>query len=118
MNFEVDTDELRFCEKKLTDSSERLTTEINYWYEQIEKLKSIWSGSEADVFYTKLDGYLMKLKMLSETTNVFGKTIKQCYINYERTDNSFAGIIKEENSKYDDEAYLKDPRNNGLYEEA
>ena len=114
MNIEVETDELKYCESKFLTSSEKLNKEVEYWKAQIEKLKTIWSGTEANVFYAKIDAYLMKLKMLAETTNVFGKTIKQCYVNYEKNDNDFAKDVRDENSKYDDEAYLKDPRNNGL----
>ena len=116
MNIEVDTEELKYCEEKLSTSSNNLSDEIDYWENQIDQLKSIWSGTEANVFYTKMEEYLIKLRMLSETTSMFSNTVKNCYVSYETNDDNFAGKIKEENSKYDDEAFLNDPRNQELLE--
>ena len=111
MNFEVDTDELKYCEVKLENSSTKVEDEIKVWEKDIEKLKTIWKGSAADVFYSKMDEYLKKLKMLSETTRVFGNAMKECYSNYETKDKEFSVDLQNERNKYDDEAFLNDPRN-------
>ena len=116
MDLEVDTEELRYCEHRLVKSSDELKTEINYWESEIEKLKKVWSGTEANVFYTKMEAYLIKLKMLSETTSIFGNAIKECTNNYEKTDTEFASKVREENSKYDDDAFLNDPRNKKIFD--
>ena len=69
MNIEVDTDELRNCEKILRSSSEKLNVEISYWEDQISELTAIWSGTEANSFYSKIENYINKLKALSSSNN-------------------------------------------------
>ena len=102
MNIEVDTDELRNCEKILRSSSEKLNVEISYWEDQISELTAIWSGTEANSFYSKIENYINKLKALSSSNNSFCEAIKQCSINYDDSNNKFTEQMKNENSKYDD----------------
>ncbi len=108
MNIEVDTDELKYYEQKFSKSSVSLEEEINYWEEQIERLKLVWSGSEASVFYNKIDEYLLKLKLVYETTNTFSQTIRKSYNLYEKSDKEFYDELHQENSQYDNKGFLND----------
>jgi len=108
MDFEVDTDILRVTENQLYKNSNSFDQEIEEWKKQIERLKNVWSGEDADIFYTRIDEYLLKLKMVSETENIFGKALKQSYTTYEEQDEAFSTELKRDNEQYDDEAFLRE----------
>ena len=107
MNFEVDSDELRFAEVKMNKSSQNMKTIIEKWKNEIENLKRIWQGHDADVFFSKMDAYIEKLNMVSETTQMFSTAFKSGYTMYENTDEEFSKELKKENSQYDDEEYIR-----------
>ena len=106
MDFEVDTDELKMMEKRFADSSSSFSDEIKNIKDQVEILKKIWYGIDADSFYDKIDAYLIKLEMLSETDKIFSSAFKQSYINYEENDNELMELLKTENSQYEDEEFI------------
>ena len=108
MNIEVNTDELKNCEMIFSKNSISLEEEIKYWEAQIEKLKNVWSGTEADIFYGRITSYLLKLKMIYETTNIFSKTIRNSYTMYEEKDKEFSSELRKENDQYDDEAFIRE----------
>lgn len=110
MNIEVDTDELRNCEMIFSKNSISLEEEIKYWEAQIERLKNVWSGTEADIFYRRITSYLLKLKMIYETTNIFSKTIQKSYTMYEEKDKEFSSELRSENEQYDDEAFIRESK--------
>ena len=107
MDFEVDSDELRYAEVKMNKSSDDLKYIIDKWQMEIEKLKTIWQGEDADVFFNKMDAYIEKVKMISETTRMFGTCFNKGYTIYENNNDEFTKAIKNENSQYDDEEYVK-----------
>ena len=106
MDFEVDTDILRVTENTLHKDADRFNEELNLWNEEIDKLKTVWSGEDADIFYTRIGEYLLKLKMVSETENVFGNLLNKSYTTYEEQDSSFSSELKKDNAQYDDEEFL------------
>jgi uncharacterized protein YukE len=108
MNIEVNTDELKNCEMIFSKNSISLEEEIKYWEAQIEKLKNVWSGTEADIFYGRITSYLLKLKMIYETTNIFSKTIRNSYTMYEEKDKEFSSELRKENDQYDDDAFIRE----------
>ena len=104
MDIEVDTDQLLIMEKDIKKSANSFVEEIDLWKKQIEELKKIWQG-EADIFYSKIDEYLIKLNMISETEKIIGNVIKDSYNMYEEKDNLFTQQLKRDNSQYDDEEF-------------
>ena len=105
MKFEVDSEELKNIETNFKKSSDEMNEYLIYWRNQIDNLKQIWTGEDADIFYERMEAYLKKLDMLAETKNVFGKAFKQSYSVYEDKDEEFAKQLINENKQYDDEKF-------------
>ncbi len=106
MNFEVDSDKLKNAETTFIKSHDDFESYIKYWREQIEQLKSIWDGTESEIFYKNMEEYLLKLDILCESKNIFGKAFKYSYSIYEQKDEEFKKELKKENSQYDDEKFV------------
>ncbi len=107
MDIEVDTEQLKEMEIDINRSADSFSEEIDWWKEQIERLKNVWQGEDAEIFYSKIDPYLIKLNMVSESERMIGKAIKNSYEMYEEKDNLFTMELRKNNSQYDDSAYLK-----------
>jgi uncharacterized protein YukE len=101
MEFEVDSDELRKAETSLSNSSENFNNYLTEWRNEIETLKTIWSGELADVFYTKMEDYLSKLDLVSETTQTFSNVFNKSYTIYETKDDEFQKELDTENKQYE-----------------
>ncbi len=107
MDIEVDTNELKIIELDINKSANSFVEEIDLWKEQIERLKNIWQGEEANIFYSKIEEYILKLNMVSETEKIIGKAVRNSYEMYEEKDEYFKNALKNNNMQYDDEAFLK-----------
>lgn len=101
MIIKVDKEELKNVSNDLLKSSDNISYEIGVWEKAIEKLKNIWQGQDADVFYSRIDSYLLKLKMLSETSTSIGKFIDRANNKYIEKDKEFASELKKENDQYE-----------------
>ena len=106
MDFEVDTDQLKLAENRLYKESDAFHTELNVWVDQIERLKDIWTGEDADIFYRKIEEYITKLRMVSETEKNLGKLLRTSYSSYEDQDSEFMLELKKDNEQYDDEEFM------------
>ena len=106
MDFVVDSEEFKNAEVFLNKSYEDFKDDLDYWRTQIDQLKTIWSGEDADVFYRNMEEYMLKLDMLCETKHAFSKSFKYGYLAYEEKDEEFAKELKKENSQYDDEKFV------------
>ncbi len=101
MNFEADSDELKKAETTLSNSSELFKDYLTEWRNEIDTLKTIWSGDDANVFYAKMEEYLSKLDLISETTSIFSSTFNTSYTIYESKDNEFSKELDSENQQYE-----------------
>ena len=102
MKFEVDSDDLKIVESKFDSSFTSMKDYLSYWRDQIEALKQIWTGEDANIFYIRMEEYLKKLDMLTEVKNELSKAFKNSYIVYENKDQEFAKDLNRENQQYDD----------------
>lgn len=101
MIIKADKEELKTVSNNLIKSSSDVYKEIDTWKSSIAKLKSIWQGKDADIFYSRIDRYLAKLKMLAETSNSIGEFINKANNKYIERDREFAETLKKENDKND-----------------
>ena len=101
MNFELDSEELKRTERTLSNSSESFKEYLTEWRNEIDTLKTIWSGDDANVFYSKMEEYLSKLDLVSETTSAFSSTFNTSYTIYESKDNEFSKELDSENQQYE-----------------
>ena len=82
MIIKVDKEKLNDISNDLMKSSNSISDEIKLWEDNISNLKNIWQGKDADIFYSRIENYLIKLKMLSETTGSIGKFINSANNKY------------------------------------
>ena len=101
MIIKVDKEKLNDVSNDLMKSSNSISDEIKLWEDNISNLKNIWQGKDADIFYSRIENYLIKLKMLSETTGSIGKFINSANSKYIAKDEEFAEELKKENSQYE-----------------
>jgi len=99
MIIKANKEELKNISNDLIKSSSNIYKEIETWEKSVEKLKNIWQGKDADIFYTKINNYLIKLKMLSETSNTIGNFINKANNKYIEKDREFADLLKKENER-------------------
>ena len=101
MRIHVNKKELKSVSEDLQKSSMSVNDEIELWVKEHDKLKAIWSGHDADVYFSKIDQYLLKLKMISETSSELGKFIEKAHNKYTEEDSEFAQELRKENDQYD-----------------
>ena len=86
MKIRVNHGELDDVKNKMMENSNALFIEINGIIKDIETLKTMWSGEDANIFYTKVDNYLQKLKSVPEAFNSLSKVINKGNIMYKNLD--------------------------------
>lgn len=90
MKMRVNHQMLNDVVSKTNRDSEQLFGEINGMSNDINALKQIWRGEEADIFYTRIDNYLGNLKAIPETYNTFAKFMSKANKLYKEADEQFA----------------------------
>lgn len=101
MIVKVDKTELKNVSNDLMKSSDDIKNEINLWKKKIEELKTIWKGKDADIFYSRIDAYLIKLDMLTESSSAISKFINAADEQYIAKDEEFATAIRRERERYE-----------------
>ena len=86
MRIRVNHRELDDVKNKMIENSNELFNEIDGIIKDIEVLKTMWSVNDANIFYTKIDNYLFRLKSVPETLNSFSKVINKGNIMYKNLD--------------------------------
>lgn len=86
MRIRVNHSELNNVKDILIGNANELIDEINGMQKDIETLKTMWKGNEANIFYVKIDNYLNNLKSIPETYNSLSKFINKANITYKNMD--------------------------------
>ena len=97
----ADKEDLKDVSLDLIKSSNTIDNEISVWEDSVNRLKSIWMGKDADIFYSRIESYIIKLKMLTATSNSIGSFINKVNNSYIEKDQEFADDLKKENDKYE-----------------
>lgn len=96
MNLKVRHNELNNVKDTIKEDAIKIDEEINYWTNSIEKLKSIWQGEDADVFYTKANTYVQRMKVIPECFRTMSEFMSDANVLYEDVDNSLKDELEKE----------------------
>ena len=86
MRIRVNHGELNLVRENLYSDSQDLMNEIEKIEKNIEDLKSVWQGEEADIFFIKINNYLTKLKSVPLTYQSISTFIHRANILYKEAD--------------------------------
>lgn len=75
MIIKIKRDELTDVTNTMKNNSLSLDNEINSLLEQIEKLKTVWKGVDATVFYDDANRYFNEMKKIPATSRFIGDFI-------------------------------------------
>lgn len=102
MLLKVKYDELKEVADTINNDSSLLSEEIKKLLDQIEKLKSIWQGIDADAFYGNSYDYFQKMTTISATLNNLGKFIEKTNNEYKNGDEAFSRELDTEVNNYEE----------------
>ena len=102
MVIKADKEKLANTSNNLVKSSNSIKEEIDLWKKTVDELKQVWKGKDADTFYNRMDAYLIKLDMLTESSNAIGTFIGTVNSKYIEKDEEFTENIRRENDKYEE----------------
>ena len=95
MKIRIDHGKMGNVTKKLDNSANELMKEINNIEKQIGELKTIWQGAEANIFYIKIDNYLMKMKAIPKTYESMSRFLQRANIMYKEADIELKKAIED-----------------------
>ena len=102
MLLKVKYDELKEVANTTNNDSSLLSEEIKKLLEQIEKLKSIWQGVDADAFYGNAYDYFQKMTTVYATLNNLGRFIDNVNNKYKNSDETFSRELDTEVDNYEE----------------
>ena len=94
MKIRVDHREMTNVINKLSNESNMLTTEIENIQKNIEELKTVWQGEEANIFYTRITNYLNKMEAIPATYDKMSSFLSRSNSRYKEMDNAFLKDIE------------------------
>ena len=95
MRIRVNHGELNQVREVLFSDSQELLNEVTAIENNIEELKTVWQGEEANIFFIKINNYLNKLKSVPLTYQSISTFINRANILYKQAD---LNLKKEINS--------------------
>ncbi len=100
MILKVDHDELYDVTKTIKNDREDYRKEIENMLEQIEKLKTIWRGEDAEVFCSKAFDYIQNMKKIPNTMQQISSIGDKANAGYAENDESFGKQLESEANNY------------------
>lgn len=104
MLLKVDHDELYDVTKVMNQDRDDYNKEIENMLQQIEKLKTIWQGEDADMFCYKAHEYISNMKKITNTMQKLSKFSDKANQGYAEWDDSFGKELEAEAMNYDEDA--------------
>ena len=86
MKIRIDHGKMVNVTNKLQNESSMLLNEIVVIEKNIEELKLVWQGEDADIFYIKMNNYLNKLKTIPTTYNNMANYLEKTNKRYKEAD--------------------------------
>ena len=96
MKVRVEYDELEYITKSTDNDKSELELEINKLLESLEKMKDMWQGEDADIYYDKAFNYIKRMKVLCGFMNSTSDLIKYGAGQYQKQDQSFSRDLNKE----------------------
>ena len=103
MIIKVGHSELFDVTKTLKQDREDYDKEINNMLDQIERMKAVWTGYTADVFYEKVTEYVKNMKKITNAMNTISAFTDKANEGYIEMDESFSKELEAEANNYGDE---------------
>ena len=100
MILKVDHDELYDVTKILKNDREDYRKEIDNMLAQIEKLKLIWHGEDAEIFCSKAFDYIQNMKKISNAMGQISAVGDKANAGYAENDESFGKQLETEANNY------------------
>ena len=96
MLIKVKHEELKQVKDVMKKDGDLLDDEINVLLEQMEKLKTIWQGQDADVFYNHVYDYINKMKNIPNAMRHISEYINKANNRFADSDDAFSKQLQTE----------------------
>lgn len=96
MNLKVKHDELSNVKDNMILDADRFDEERVIWTNSIEKLKNIWQGEDATIFYNKASAYVKRMEVISLCFRTMSEFMTDANTLYEDVDNSMKDDLEKE----------------------
>ena len=94
MRLVVDHDELQNVLVTVDDDTKYINEQIDYLLKQIDDLKDIWTGEDAEKFYEKAEAYLRYIKAVPQVCDNLSRLSGSANGYYKKTDKIYAESMK------------------------
>ena len=105
MIIKVGHNEINDVTKTLNQDQQDFDKEIDTMLGQIERMKGIWSGTDASIFYEKATEYIKNMKKITTTMKNISNFSDKANNGFIEVDQSFGKDLEEEANKYDENDY-------------
>ena len=102
MMLKVKHRELDEISRKLKNDSELFDDEITNMIIEIEVLRGIWQGADAEIFCNNVGDYVEKMNNITIAMRNMSDAITTTDRGYESFDKAFGAALKEEADNYDE----------------
>ena len=102
MLLKVGHEELQNVSDEIKVDSEAYDVEIENMLKEVEKLKTIWQGQDAETFCDSFSQYLNKMKNMSVAMKNMSTVMDIANNGYQDMDAAFSNALKTEASNYDE----------------
>ena len=100
MILKVDHDGLYDVTKTLKNDRDDYRKEIDNMLKQIEKLKTIWKGKDAEIFCSKAHDYIQNMKKIPNTMQQLATVGDKANAGYADNDELFGRQLESEANNY------------------
>jgi uncharacterized protein YukE len=103
MLLKVKHEELNNVTGVMVKDGEAYDTEIKNMLEQIDKLRTIWKGQDAEIFCDNVTNYITKMKNIPICLRNMSKFVNDVNNGYTEQDEAFGKELEVEANNYDEE---------------
>ena len=105
MKLKVKHEELNSVADVMTKDGDSYDVQIDKILSEIEKLRAVWIGYDAEEFCDNFERYMKKMKNIPIALRVLAKLTKSADKGYVEKDESFSKELRTEVGKYDEPNY-------------
>ncbi len=103
MELKVKHEELQNVLSTMRKDGDAYNVEIDNLLKQIEELKTIWQGQDADQFCSNVSLYVEKMKKIPVALRQMSGVVEKANIGYSDNDEEFSKELQTEVDNYDEE---------------
>ena len=95
MKIKADYKELHNTVLSINENSDILESEIENIISQVDNLKQLWQGDDANAYYKNISDYMNNMKLIPDTYRALLNLIEQMNHNYEEIDKDYVAAIEK-----------------------